>query len=61
MKPGSCCLPFFGVDPKVLDAQSGVEVPWQPGSRADGVLAITNPWPGACRTVWGDHERYMAT
>ena len=28
MKPGSCCLPFFDVEPKVLDAQSGAEVPW---------------------------------
>ena len=61
MKPGSCCLPFFGVEPKVLDAQSGQEVPWSKGSRADGVLALAKPWPSACRTVWGDHERYMAT
>ena len=28
---GSCCLPFFGVEPKVLDAQSGAEVPWSKG------------------------------
>ena len=61
MKPGSCCLPFFGVEPKVLDAQSGQEVAWSKGSRADGVLALAKPWPSACRTVWGDHERYMAT
>ena len=24
-------------------------------------LALAKPWPSACRTVWGDHERYMAT
>ena len=61
MKPGSCCLPFFGVEPKVLDAQTGQEVAWSKGTRADGVLALAKPWPSACRTVWNDHERYMAT
>jgi acetyl-CoA synthetase len=58
MKPGSCCLPFFGIKPRVLDAQSGAEME---GNGVDGVLAVADPWPGACRTVWGDHERYMAT
>lgn len=55
MKPGSCCLPFFGVIPKVLNSQTGKE------EEEDGVLAFAQPWPGACRTVWGDHERYMTT
>ncbi len=58
MKPGSCCLPFFGVNPEVLDPQSGKALN---GPGVDGVLAITKPWPGACRTVWGDHGRFMAT
>lgn len=58
MKPGSCCLPFFGVVPKVLDSQTGVELV---DMEVDGVLAFAKPWPGACRTIWGDHERYMKT
>ncbi|KAJ8598161.1 hypothetical protein CTAYLR_007379 [Chrysophaeum taylorii] len=58
MKPGSCCLPFFGVVPKVLDSQTGAELR---ETAVDGVLAFGQSWPGACRTVWGDHERYMNT
>lgn len=58
MKPGSCCSPFFGVVPKVLDAQTGAVLE---GNGVDGVLAFAEPWPGVCRTVWGDHDRYMKT
>ncbi|KAJ1450420.1 acetyl-coenzyme A synthetase [Pelagophyceae sp. CCMP2097] len=57
MRPGSCCLPCFGVVPALLDAQSGAIIP----GAGDGVLAITQPWPAACRTIWGDHERYLST
>ena len=58
MKPGSCCLPFFGVVPKILDSQTGKELV---GDGVDGVLALADPWPGVCRTVMGDHDRYMNT
>ena len=53
VKPGSCCLPFFGVAPLIVDAQSGAV---QEGNGVDGVLCVSSPWPGACRTVWGDHQ-----
>ena len=26
-----------------------------------GLLAITKPWPGMLRTIWGDDERYVET
>ena len=58
MKPGSCCLPFFGMEPLVLDAHSGARLD---GNGVDGVLAFARPWPSAARTVWGDHERFMQT
>ncbi len=57
-KPGSATLPFFGVKPEVLDAQTGVV---QSGNGVEGVLAIADSWPGQMRTVWGDHERFMET
>ncbi|WP_373353299.1 acetate--CoA ligase [Pseudoroseicyclus sp. CXY001] len=57
-KPGSATLPFFGVQPAVLEAESGREIE---GNPADGVLAIKDSWPGQMRTVWGDHERFEAT
>ncbi|MFH5774480.1 acetate--CoA ligase [Paracoccus broussonetiae] len=57
-KPGSATLPFFGVKPEVLDAQTGEVLK---GNPAEGVLCIADSWPGQMRTVWGDHERFMET
>jgi acetyl-CoA synthetase len=55
-KPGSATLPFFGVQPAIVD-QSG-EV--QQGA-TEGILVITDSWPGQARTVYGDHERFVNT
>ncbi|KAG8894116.1 acetyl-CoA synthetase [Tulasnella sp. 408] len=57
-KPGSATVPFFGVDPVILDAQSGKELE---GNGVEGVLALRNPWPSIARTVWRDHKRYLET
>lgn len=57
-KPGSCTLPFFGVQPVILDAQSGKEIT---ETVAEGVLCIKDSWPGQMRTVFGDHDRFVAT
>jgi len=56
LKPGSATLPFFGVVPAILDGQ-GNELEGE----AEGVLALTRSWPGQARTVYGDHERFVAT
>jgi len=52
-KPGSATLPFFGVDPAVVD-QSGREVEPNVG----GKLIIRRPWPSMLRTIYGDKARY---
>jgi acetyl-CoA synthetase len=52
-KPGSATLPFFGVDPAVVDA-AGKEVPPNVG----GKLIIRRPWPSMLRTIYGDRQRY---
>jgi len=57
-KPGSATLPFFGVQPVVLDPQSGAVIE---ETEAEGVLAIADSWPGQMRTIWGDHERFEQT
>tara|TARA_R110002096_G_scaffold408057_3_gene606891 strand:- start:1982 stop:3946 length:1965 start_codon:yes stop_codon:yes gene_type:complete len=54
-KPGSATQPFFGVKPVILDAATA-EV--QAGTAAEGVLCITDSWPGQMRTLWGDHARF---
>ena len=53
-KPGSATLPFFGVDPAVVD-QSGREV----GPNVGGKLVICRPWPSMLRTIYGDKARYQ--
>ena len=55
-KPGSATKPFFGVKPVVLDAASGAV---QTETVAEGVLCISDSWPGQMRTLWGDHQRFQ--
>jgi acetyl-CoA synthetase len=57
-KPGSASLPFFGIDPAIIDPVSGEEVH---GNDVEGVLAFRKPWPSMARTVWGAHKRYLDT
>jgi len=57
-KPGAAMKPFFGVQPVVLDPQSGEEIHASP---TEGVLALKDSWPGQMRTVWGDHDRFEKT
>jgi acetyl-CoA synthetase len=58
MKPGSATLPFFGVQPVMLEAESGKLIE---ETECTGVLAIKDSWPAQMRTVWGDHERFEQT
>jgi len=55
-KPGSCTIPFFGVDAAVVDKQ-GHEVP----ANAGGFFVIRKPWPSMMRTVYGDPDRFVKT
>ena len=57
-KPGSATLPFFGVQPVILEPTSGAEIQ---EIEAEGVLCIKDSWPAQMRTVWGDHERFEKT
>jgi acetyl-CoA synthetase len=52
-KPGSATLPFFGVDPAIVD-ERGDEV----GPNIGGKLIIRRPWPAMLRTIYGDKKRY---
>lgn len=57
-KPGSCTLPFFGVQPVILEPTTGEEIH---DVEAEGVLCIKDSWPSQMRTVYGDHERFVKT
>ena len=51
--PGSCTLPFPGIDIDVVD-ETGKEIEWGNG----GLLVIKKPWPSMIRNIWGDPERF---
>ncbi|CAI5493621.1 unnamed protein product [Closterium sp. Naga37s-1] len=57
LKPGCATLPFFGVEPVVLDEQ-GREIAAGEGEEVAGLLCIKRPWPSMMRTVVGDHARF---
>jgi len=52
-KPGSASLPFFGVQPAIVDDK---------GQELEGVcagsLVLKRPTPSMMRTVFGDHQRF---
>ena len=56
LKPGSATVPFFGVEPALVD-DTGTELE----GPASGALVIKNSWPGQMRTVYGDHVRFKET
>jgi acetyl-CoA synthetase len=55
-KPGSATLPFFGVQPAIVDGEGKVL-----DGACEGNLVITDSWPGQMRTVFGDHQRFIDT
>lgn len=55
-KPGSAALPFFGIQPEILDNSGNVLT-----GEAEGVLAIRDSWPGQARTVFRNHQRFEDT
>jgi len=54
--PGSCTLPFPGIDIDVVD-ETGKDIPWGEG----GLLVIKKPWPSMIRTIYNDPERFKAS
>ena len=56
LKPGSATLPFFGIQPAILDDE-GKEL----DGACQGNLVMKFPWPGQMRSVYGDHQRFIDT
>lgn len=55
-KPGSATFPMPGILPLLVDPEGHERI-----GPSEGHLCIRHPWPGQARTVWGDHERFVAT
>ena len=56
LKPGSATLPFFGVQPALVDANGAFLE-----GEAEGNLVLLDSWPGQMRSVYGDHPRFIDT
>ncbi len=56
LKPGSATLPFFGVEPVMVD-QGGTELQ----GPCQGLLCLADAWPGMMRTLYGDDKRFVQT
>ncbi|MBX3711691.1 MAG: acetate--CoA ligase [Lysobacter sp.] len=56
LKPGSATLPFFGVQPALVDANGALLE-----GATEGNLVLLDSWPGQMRTVYGDHARFIDT
>ncbi len=54
LKPGSATLPFFGIQPQVVDTDGNVLE-----GEAEGLLVMAASWPGQARTVYRDHDRFV--
>jgi acetyl-CoA synthetase len=53
MVPGSCTLPFPGIQAAIVD-ETGKDVPNGQG----GILVVKRPWPSMIRNIWGDPDRF---
>lgn len=56
-KPGSATLPFFGIEPAILD-EKGRECQ---GNGVSGLLVMKRAWPSMARTIYGNHQRFLET
>ena len=71
-KPGFPMIPFFGIDPVLLDddvrsdpntimirfLMQGQEIK---GNKVSGKLGVRRPWPSMARTIYGDHQKFLDT
>jgi acetyl-CoA synthetase len=55
-KPGSATLPFFGIQPVIVN-EKGERL----SGACEGFLCLDGSWPGQMRTVYKDHERFEKT
>jgi acetyl-CoA synthetase len=56
LKPGSATLPFFGIEPVIVDEKGHVLE-----GEAEGYFCLKDSWPGQARSLFGDHQRFIDT
>ena len=58
LKPGSASTPMFGIQPAIVDPETGKIIE---ETEARGALVIACSWPGQMRSIYGDHQRFYET
>lgn len=53
LKPGSASMPFFGIEPGVIDDKKN-----EIDNDSIGKLIIKKPWPGLAKTIYNDNLRF---
>ncbi len=56
LKPGSATLPFYGIEPIIVDNGGKILE-----GACEGNLCIKSSWPGMMRTVYNNHKRFVDT
>jgi acetyl-CoA synthetase len=56
LKPGSATRPLFGIQPEIVDSDGN-----RKDGAAEGILILTDSWPGQMRSIYGDHQRFVDT
>ena len=56
LKPGSATKPLAGIKPEILTSQGEIV-----HGAGEGLLVLTDSWPGQMRTVFKDHARFEQT
>jgi len=57
-KPGSATLPVYGVEPIIVNPETGAVLE---GNNVEGALCIRSSWPGQALSIYGDHQRFIET
>ena len=55
LKPGSATRPLPGIKPALVNEKGRVL-----DGATSGLLVITGSWPGQARTIYGNHQRFVA-
>merc|ERR1712113_1006609 len=65
LKPGCATLPFFGVQPAIVqttkDAEGRINGVTEVEGEGEGYLVVKHPWPSMARSCYGSHDRYVST
>ena len=56
LKPGAASLPFFGIEPQLLDEKGNIIE-----GEGEGLLVIARSWPSQMRTIYKDKQRFLTT